>query len=411
MTTAELSTLLIPLAAVVAPLLAALAGRVILVPLVVFEIGLGMLLGPSGLGWVADSEILETLSQLGLAALFFMAGNEIAPRALRGAPGRRALGWWACSAVLALAAGFLLGPSLDASILIAVALTGTALGTLMPILRDAGLSGTPLGDTITRAGAVGEFAPLVAISVFLSGRQPLAGTLVLIVFGLVAAAAFWLAQRGPHDWLQRMVSRTLHTSGQFAVRFVLLILAALVVLALALGVDFLLGAFTAGMLARAVLQGGDPAELRVVEAKLDSVAFGFLVPVFFIATGVTFPLAELLANPAALALVPGFALAMLLVRGVPGWLGAGPGTSPSDRRTAALCTATTLPLVIAVSSIGTEHGVLDEPLAAAMVGAAMLTVLLFPMLALAGRGRTQAHTRAHTQQPLPGAQLPGGATA
>lgn len=393
-TSADLSTLLIPLAAVIAPLLAALVGRVLVIPLVVFEIGLGMLLGPSGLGWITDSPILDALTQIGLAALFFMAGNEIEPSTFRGAPGRRGVAWWSLSAVLALGAGFLLGPSPEAAALIAVALTGTALGTLMPILRDAGLARTPLGNAIVRAGAIGEFAPLIAVSVFLSGRQPIAGTLVLVGFALVAALAFWLAQRGPHDWLRRMVTLTLHTSGQFAVRFVLLILAALVTLALALGVDFLLGAFTAGMLARAVLQGGDPEELRVIEAKLDSVAFGFLVPVFFISTGVTFPLAALLSDPAALALVPVFALTMLVVRGVPGWFAAGRGTSASDRRTAALCTATTLPLVIAVSGIGVEHGVIGAPLAAAMVGAAMLTVLLFPMLALVGR-------RAPTQEPRP----------
>ncbi len=395
MTDAELSTLLIPLAAVIAPLLAALVARVLVVPLVVFEIGLGMLLGPSGLGWVSDSPILDALSQIGLAALFFMAGNEINPSSLRGTAGRSALGWWGLSAVLALGAGFALGPSPEAAVLIAVALTGTALGTLMPILRDAGLSRTPLGKAIIRTGTVGEFAPLVAVSVFLSGRQPLAGTIVLLGFALIAVLAFWLAQRGPHDWLRHMVSLTLHTSGQFAVRFVLLILAALVVLALALGVDFLLGAFTAGMLARAVLQGGDPEELRVIEAKLDSVAFGFLVPVFFIATGVTFPLASLIADPAALALVPVFALAMLLVRGIPGWLGAGRDAPTSDRRTAALCTATTLPLVIAVTGIGTTHGVLEESLAAAMVGAAMLTVLLFPMLALLGRQKERTVQTAH----------------
>ncbi|TDP90826.1 transporter (CPA2 family) [Leucobacter luti] len=385
MTSSELTTLLIPLVAVVAPLLAALVRRALVIPLVVFEIGLGMLIGPAGLGWVADTEFLGTVSQFGLAALFFMAGNEIDPGTLRGTPGRRALGWWGVSALLALGAGFGLGPDPAAAVLIAVALTGTALGTIMPILRDAGLSGTRLGGAITTAGAIGEFAPLVAISVFLSGKQPLAGTLVLVVFVAVAGAAFWLARRGPRHWLRRMVSVTLHTSGQFAVRFVLLLLAALVALAIALGVDFLLGAFTAGMLARVVLQGGDPEELRVIEAKLDSVAFGFLVPVFFIATGVSFPLAELFGDPAALALVPVFTVVMLGVRGVPGWFAGGRGTTLSDRRTAALFTATTLPLVIAVTSIGADHGVLDSQLAAAMVGAAMLTVLLFPMLALLGR--------------------------
>nr|WP_237465017.1 cation:proton antiporter [Leucobacter luti] len=365
-------------------MLAALVRRVLVIPLVVFEIGLGMLLGPSGLGWVSDTAVLDTMSQFGLAALFFMAGNEIDPATLRGPAARRGLGWWGVSAALALAAGFVIGADPGAAVIIGVALTGTALGTIMPMLRDAGLSRTPLGRAITTAGAIGEFAPLVAISVFLSGRQPLGGTLVLVLFVAVAAVAFWLASRGPRDWLRRMVSMTLHTSGQFAVRFVLLLLAALVSLAIALGVDFLLGAFTAGMLARVVLQGGDPEELRVIEAKLDSVAFGFLVPVFFITTGISFPLAALLSDPAALALVPVFALVMLLVRGVAGWFAAGRGAPLRDRRTAALFTATTLPLVIAVTAIGTDHGVLDSQVAAAMVGGAMLTVLLFPMLALVG---------------------------
>lgn len=382
----DLTILLVPIAAVIAPLLAALVGRALLVPLVVFEIALGMLIGPSGLGWVdAGSPLLGTLSSLGLAMLFFMAGNEVDPASLRGSTGRRALGGWGVSAVIALAAGLLIGKDPAAAAIIAIALTGTALGTIMPMLRDAGLTRTPLGAAIVSGGAIGEFAPLIAISVFLSGRQPLAGTLVLVVFAGVAALAFWLAARGPQGWLRRMVTATLHTSGQFAIRFVIMLLAALVTLALLLGVDMLLGAFTAGMLARVVLRGGDPEEQRVIETKLDSIAFGFFVPAFFVATGVVFPLRELLGDPATLALVPLFTLVMLLARGVSGYWAPASGASPSDRRTSALFTATTLPLVIAITGIGTAHGALDSRTAAAMVGGAMLSVLLFPFLALLGR--------------------------
>lgn len=385
MTAAEAAFLIVPLLAVVAPLLAALVGRALLVPLVVFEIGLGMLVGPAGLGWVHESPALEALSNLGLAALFFMAGNEIDPASLRGRTGRRALGGWLVSAALAVGAGLLIADDLAAAGIVTIALTGTALGTLTPILRDSGIGRTPLGRSIAAAGAIGEFAPLVAISVFLSGRQPLAGTIVLVVFAAIAGLAFWAAGRGPRHWLRRMVTLTLHTSGQFAVRFVVLLLAALVTLALVLGVDFLLGAFTAGMLARVVLRDGDPEEQRTIEAKLDSIAFGFFVPAFFIATGITFPLGRLLNDPGSLLLVPLFAAAMLLVRGIPGWFAPDRGASKSDRRSSALFTATTLPLVIAATSIGTDHDVLDERIAAAMVGGAMLTVLFFPMLALVGR--------------------------
>lgn len=377
--------LIVPLAAVVAPLLAALVRRALVVPLIVFEIGLGMLVGPAGLGWVQQTELLDALSQLGLAMLFFMAGNEIDPASLRGRTGRRALGGWAITAVVAVGAAVILGDSLQAAAIIAIALIGTALGTITPILRDAGLSRGPLGTTISAAGAVGEFAPLVAISVFLSGRQPIAGVLMLLLFLGVAALAFTAAAKGQRQWLRIMVSATLHTSGQFAIRFVIVLLAALVALALALGIDFLLGAFTAGLLARVVLRDGDPGEQRVIEAKLESIAFGFFVPVFFVTTGIAFPLDTLFGDPAALALVPVFAIMMLLARGLPGFLAPERGASLSDRRTSALFTATTLPLVIAVTGIGTDAGVLDERTAAALVGGGMLTVLLFPMLALVGR--------------------------
>lgn len=393
MSNADLTILLVPLVAVVAPLLAAAVRRALLVPLVVFEILLGMLIGPSGLGWVTDGQVLHTLSQFGLAALFFMAGNEIDASSLRGPEARRSLGWWGVSAAIAMAAGlgvsFSLGLGSAASaVIIAVALTGTALGTIMPMLRDANLTRTTLGRAISRTGTIGEFAPLVVISVFLSGLKPLAGTLVLIGFLLIAAAAFWLAQHGPHLWLRRMVTATLHTSSQFAVRFVLLLLAALVSLAIVLGVDFLLGAFTAGMLARVILQDSDPEELRVIETKLDSVTFGFLVPVFFVSTGITFPLTKLLAQSTALLLIPIFLVTMLITRGLPAWCSMPRGTSVSDRRTASLFCATTLPLVIAVTSIGTAHGALSDTVAAAMVGAAILTVLLFPALALLRRPAT-----------------------
>lgn len=374
-----------PLVAFVAPLLAAAVRRVVLVPLVVFEIALGMLVGPDGLGWAQPSQFLTTLSQLGLAALFFMAGNEIDPASMTGRTGVRAGEGWIMSAVLALGAAVVLGDSPHSMAIIAIALTGTALGTIMPALRDTGIIRTPLGRAISAAGAIGEFAPLVAVSILLSGRQPLAGVITLVAFAVVAALAFRFAATGSHGWLRRMVTATLRTSDQFAVRFVVLLLAALVSLALWLGIDFLLGAFTAGMLARAVLRGGDPEELEIIEAKMESVAFGFLVPVFFVVTGVTFPLSKLLADPASLALVPVFAGAMLAVRGIPGLLTPERGTSLSDRRTVALFTATTLPLVIAVTGIGTRDGALTETVAAAMVGGAMLTVLLFPLLALVGR--------------------------
>ena len=384
----DLTFVLVPLAAVIAPLLAALIKRALVVPLIVFEIGLGMLMGPSGLGWVPDSDTLEVFSWVGLAMLFFMAGSEIDLRAVHGANGARAFGGWAVSAVLAMVAGLLLGGSLLAAVIIAIALTSTALGTITPILRDAGLTSGRLGVAISGAGAVGEFLPLVAITVFLSGQKPLAGLITLVIFISFAAVAFVVSARAPKPGLQRMVISTLHTSGQFGVRLVMALLAGLVAMAMVLDVDFLLGAFTAGLLGRTVLRALPAEQRRIVDMKLEAVAFGFFVPLFFVTTGVGFPLRDLLADGAALALVPLFAGVILLVRGVPAFLLQPRGTPVRDRRTVALFTATTLPIVIAVTAIGVDSGALDASIAAALTGGAMLSVLLFPMLALAGRSRS-----------------------
>lgn len=385
----ELTILLVPLAAALAPLLAALMGRVLIVPLIVFEIALGILLGPSVTGWVQATEILDALSDIGLAMLFFMAGNEMRVRELRGPVGKRAGLAWLSSAVLAgavaLVAGTVLDSGLHTIVVIGVALTGTALGTITPILRDAGLNKGPIGAAISAAGAFGEFAPLVVMTVLLSGRAPLSSVVMLLFFAVAMGAVFHLARRGTRPWVLRMITNTLNTSGQFAVRLVVLIVGAMVTLSVALGIDFLLGAFTSGLLVSVVLRDVEPEEQEVIDKKLAAVAYGFFVPLFFVSTGVAFPLAGLISNHAALAMVPAFALIMLLIRGVPSYFTLPRGTAFSDRRTVALFAGTTLPLVIAVTSIGVDDGVLDATIAASMVGGGMLTVLLFPMLALIGR--------------------------
>lgn len=385
----------VPLAALTALILANLVSRVLVIPLVVFEIALGMPIGPAGLGWIQDGRTLEGFSHLGLAMLFFMAGNEIDLRALRGASGRRSLWGWAATAVLAFAAATVLGDSVQSVASIAITLTGTALGTITPILRDAGLTSGRIGAAVTASGAVGEFLPLLAMTIFLSGRSPVAGIITLVIFGSVVALAAFGSSRTQPPWVQRLLTQTLHTSSQFAVRTVVFLLAGLVTLALGLGIDFLLGAFTAGLLARVVLKNSSEDERELIDSKLEGIFFGFFVPILFVTTGINFPLKTLFADRSALVLVPVFTLVILLMRGVPGYFAPEGGTSRSGRVTAALFTATTLPLVVAVTTIGVDAKVLDSGLAAAMTAGAMHTVLLYPMSAVAtakigNAGRPQA---------------------
>lgn len=400
----DLTFFLVPLAAVLAPLIGAIIGRALVVPIVVFEVALGILIGPFGLGWIQDSAVLESYSQLGLAMLFFMAGNDFDLDSFRDGNTRRAFRGWGLSAVLALAAGFLFGSGPASAVIIAIALSGTALGIISPIMRDAGLGGGKLGAAITASSALGEFLPLVAITVFLSGRSPIAGVMTLVVFVSAAGFAFYRSSRDEQPWLQRLVTQTLHTSGQFAVRIVVFLLAGLITLALVIGVDFMLGAFTAGLLARMVLRASPEAEREHIASKLEAVSFGFFVPIFFVTTGVTFPLDTLFASTKTLLMVPVFALVILLVRGIPGYLMPGIGASRSERRVSALFSATTLSLIIAVTKIGVDAQVLDPGTAAALTGAGLITVLLFPMIAvyLANHSNKDLGHEAGTSAPTPG---------
>ena len=378
-----LEILLIPLAALLAPILGALLRRWVSIPLIVFEILLGILIGPSVLGWVQGGNALDLMSNLGLALLFFMAGNEIDIANIRGRTGQRALAAWGISTVIALAAALIIGTTPAAIAIITIALVGTALGTITPILRDAGLNKGPIGTAISAAGAIGEFGPLVAITIFLGSNSPIVAFGYLAVFAGVAAFAFFRASHRERPRLVALISASLHTSGQFAVRVVIALLAALVALALTLGVDFLLGAFCAGMLSKVLLRGVPSNEQELVESKLEGLAYGFMIPIFFVTSGVMFPLSALLEDTRALIMVPVFALVILVVRGVPGFFTLDRGATVRDRATVSLFTATSLPLIIAVTNIGVQEGALSTELAAALVGAGMLTVLLYPLLALA----------------------------
>lgn len=376
---------LVPAIAVAAPLLVRMVGRWVAIPLVVFEIVLGLVLGPAMLGWVAPDEFMGLLADFGLAMLFFLAGNEIDFRAIRGRPlSRAAIGW-----IISLAAGIgiaaVLAAELPAAAFIGIALTSTALGTIMPVLRDSGDLATPFGVAVIALGAVGEFGPLLAISIFLSGRSPLLAAAVLLTFAVIAGIAIWLAAKGVGKRMHRVITATLHTSGQFAVRLVIFVLLALVALSIVLDLDMLLGAFTAGVLYRLLLSGAPERDAEIVETKLEAVGYGFLVPVFFINTGVTFDLASLFSDIRTMLLLPIFLVLMLVIRGGPSLLSAPKGSSRRDLAATALFGATGLPIIVAVTAIGVDNGDLPSGTAAALVGAGMLSVLLFPLIALALR--------------------------
>ncbi|MFJ6349018.1 cation:proton antiporter [Streptomyces sp. NPDC092046] len=379
--------ILIMAIAVLAPLLAYGAGRWLPVPLVIFEILLGIVIGPDVLGWAKPDALIDGLSQLGLAMLIFLAGYEIEFGKVRGDTLRRSVWAWPAALVLGLGAGVLLGDGYDKGVFIGVALTSTALGTVLPVLRDAGDLHGRFGSVVMAFGAVGEFGPIIAMALLLSGRSPAESTALLAAFAALTAGAVYWALKPRRPWFSRIIDRTLHSSGQFAVRFVFLLLALMLGASTALGLDVLLGAFAAGLITRLVLTGAAPESGPQVLEKVEAVGFGFLVPVFFVVTGIEFDLDSLLAGGRTLLLLQLFLVLFLVVRGGPVALLAPRDLARPDRGALVLYSSTALPLVVAITTIGVDDEALTAGEAAALVGAGMVSVLVFPLLALKLRAR------------------------
>jgi Kef-type K+ transport system membrane component KefB len=376
-TTSSISTLvLIALAAVLAPILSELTGRVA-IPEIVLQIGFGILMGPYVFDLAHQSTIVTGLSDLGLTFLIFLAGFELDIQKIRGSPLRLAGVGWAISLVIGLGAAFALvssGLALD-TLVVGLALTTTALGTLVPMLRDAGLFDTRFGSYIGAIGTVGEFGPIVAVALLLTNKQPLITSLLLAAFILVAVVTVLLAAREQPPRMVAILNRHLESSAQLPVRVSLLLIVLLVLLAETLGLDVLLGAFAAGIVVRLFSARGEGERIR---AKLEAIGFGFLIPIFFVVSGIQFDLHVFIERPASLWRVPLFVALMVAARGLPVPLLYRSVLPRAERLPMALLAATGLPLIVVITSIATAEHRIRPVNAAALVAAGMVTVLVFP---------------------------------
>jgi Kef-type K+ transport system membrane component KefB len=358
--------------------------RHIRAPLVVLEIGLGILVGPQVLGWAESGPMIQVFSDFGMAFLFFMAGFEINFQAIRGRPMALTGAGWLISLVVGLAVGLGLQACgvTESGLIVGAALTTTALGTLMPILRDAHELPTRFGAYAVAAGAVGEFGPILLIATVLEGGEGESGSLALMVaFAAIIVGGAWVAihVRPPH--LIVVLQEKMHTSAQLPVRVSVLALAALVFSAMRFGLDSIMGAMAAGVIVALTAPGESGEQLR---HKLEGIAFGLFVPIFFVSTGLRYDLHALTSSPTALWLLPMFLILFVVVRGLPALLVWKELDVPS-LLALSLLSATQLPLVVAIAEIGLRSQRLQPETAAALVGAAMVSVLLFPMAALALR--------------------------
>ena len=390
METDALRTLvLIVTIAALSPFISDIARRYTRLPGVVVEIVLGIIIGPHVLGWAHLDEVIEVLAEMGVVFLIFLAGFEIEPERVKGRPLKLAVTGWLVSLGLGIAVATVLH-ALDVTVgirFIAIALTTTAIGTLLPILGDAGVLPTRLGTNILAGGSLGEIGPIVAISVALATDEPVHTTLLLLVFGGIAAGTAWLATRPARPRAIELIGRTMHSSGQLGVRISVLLCVLLVWVAQRFELDILLGAFAAGMVARLFLVGhaaeetsDGPEHHEEVQQRLEALGFGFFIPLFFVVSGVHFDLAAL-GNAAALAKLPMFLGLFLLVRGLPALLYR-KDLPRHDMVALGLLQSAALPLIVVISELGVATGQMRADNAAALVGAGLLSVVLFPIIGL-----------------------------
>ena len=347
------------------------------VPQVVVLIIGGILIGPQVLG-LAEPASIELFSNVGLGFVFLLAGYELDPRLFREQYGRLALIAWGIAAVLALAAvGILeLIGFVHAFVPISIALTTTALGTLLPILRDNNMLTGPLGKYIVAAGATGEFLPIVAVAIFLGTSSSVAAILSLVTVGGLAVLLTLVPRLFRGRWPERIMLAGEDSTSQTTLRWTVVLLLALLAFAARFGLDIVLGAFVAGL----VLRQWAPGNVHSLEEKLDAVGYGFFIPVFFIASGMALDIHSIAEAPLRLV---AFFLLLLVVRGLPALVVYRRALPPTGRRQMVFLTATTLPMLVALTQIGLANGSMLKENAAALVGAGVLSVLIFPAVAVA----------------------------
>ncbi|MDT0303153.1 cation:proton antiporter [Streptomonospora wellingtoniae] len=371
----------IALAAFLGPMLAASVRKTI--PDVVWLLVLGVLIGPEALDLAESSSGVLLVREVGLGMLFLLAGLEVEPSFLRARQGRVALLSWGVGLVLAVGAALLFVGVEEprVAVVLGIAATSTALGTLLPILKESGGTRSPLGRAVLAHGAVGELAPVIAMSLLLSARSPELSALVLVAFAVIAVAAVAVPARiiASVPGLRRAFASGVHSTSQTLLRLALLVLTTLMTVSAVLDLDVVLGGFAAGLLLGRLV----PAGSRTLRGKVEVAGYSFLIPVFFVTSGMAIDTGALADEALLLVMVVGIAL----FRGLPVWASErlfDTGSGLMDRRdqlALGLYSAAGLPIIVAVTEIATRSGLVSTTEASVLVAAGAVTVLVFPLLA------------------------------
>jgi Kef-type K+ transport system membrane component KefB len=355
------------------------------VPAVVLEIVAGIVVGPSVLGWIRIDLPIQVLSTLGLAFLLFLAGLEIDFDQLRGRPLQLSAAGLLVSSVLALFVGYATQAVglVHSPLFLAIILVATSLGLVFPVLNDSGLAGSRFGQTVIASASLADFGAVILLSLLFSrdARSPFVTATLLIGFVLtIGVAGFAISRAERFSSLSALLRRLQDTTAQIRVRGAVLLLLTFTALAERFGIELLLASFMAGSVVSLIDRDGEMTHPQF-HSKLQAVGYGFLIPVFFVASGLQFDLRSLLANPAGLIKIPLFVAAPLFVRALSAVL----YVRSFGRRQAAvagLLQATSLPFIVAATQIGLTLHLIQRSTAAALVAAGLLSVVVFPGLAM-----------------------------
>lgn len=370
-------------AAVTAPLISWATGK--RVPAVVLLIGAGILIGPHWLGLASTEGGVGLLKQLGLGMLFLLAGYEINPAMIRSREGRTsATTWLVCMGLSFAGACVLLHPhNTSTAVVLAIAFTSTAVGTLMPIMKQQQVLHTPVGRSLLVHGAIGEIFPIFAMALLLSARSTWVTAIVLAAFFVVAlvVAAIPRTVRFLLPWTARAMVLNAGATNQTVMRLVLWMLGVLMAVAAVFELDVVLGAFAAGFILRRLV----PEKFgEAVEQRLDIVGYSLLIPVFFVCSGMTIDPRAVADKPWLLCiLVP----LIYVVRGLPVLIRelffttGSQLTNVREKIQLSLYAATALPIIAAVTEVAVESQLLSEENASLLVAAGSVTVLIFPFIA------------------------------
>jgi Kef-type K+ transport system membrane component KefB len=397
--------LIVVAVAFAAPFILGLFPRVKL-PSVVLEILAGIIIGPSILGIVHIDQTITVISVIGLAFLLFLAGLEIDFSRLRGQVLRLTLIGFVVSFGIAVVASLLLKATglIETPLLVAIILCATSLGVLVPVLKDSGQISSTFGQLIIAAGTIADFGAVILLSIFFSGEGGVGSTLLLIGGLVLLAIVVFVAVRGAeHSMVIRSdLLRLQDTTAQIRVRGAVVLLIGFAAIADKLGLETILGAFMAGAIL-SLLDRDQAMTHPDFRRKLEAVGFGIFIPVFFVASGVNYDLNALTASASNVIMVPIFLAALVVVRGLPALLYR---RVLDGRQTAiaGLMQATSLPFIVAATAIGQDLDLLTAAEGAALIGAGLLSVLLFPIMGLTllkGGEDAERHEAQGEEQPEP----------